>query len=167
MEEACTKFRLFMESSGVSDAIYQTLLKLYKLEKKPNNSVEFLRQNLPPAQSETIAKLKSQLATLNKDIDRLNKMAERAQKSKKRKRVASRVGDETESVTTEYTETIFTDMTDSAFSDVTDILAIGSVITEATEPNVLSTIAEEEGEEKEGERDSVIAERSLPGAVTE
>lgn len=138
MEDACIKFRSFFESSGVSEAITEALSKLFMLKVKPVDSVEFLRQNLPPPERETIKGLKSELAGLYKDIERLNKMALKAEKrKKKRKKPATNVEDGTESVITDYAETI---VTESILTDITE----ESAMTEATRPNALSSIAEED-----------------------
>lgn len=74
MEEACTNFRAYLQSSGVSEALSVALMSLYKLSKRPTNSIEYIRQNLPPEQDETIEKLTHRLHDLKKDIEKLKKM---------------------------------------------------------------------------------------------
>lgn len=74
MEEACNQFRSYLHSSGVADALAASLTSLYQLKKKPENPVEFIRQNLPPTQEETISGLTNELAELTNDIDKLREM---------------------------------------------------------------------------------------------
>lgn len=75
MEDACNKFQSYFYSSGVAEALRSTLVLLREMKKKPKNSVEFIRQNLPPAQTESIASLKYELAQLKKDLVWLMKAA--------------------------------------------------------------------------------------------
>lgn len=132
MEEACTNFRAYLHSSGVSEALSMALLSLYKLSKKPTNPIEYIRQNLPPEQAETIAGLTNQLEDLKKDIEKLKKMLPKEMLPVKAEEAASQMGAES---TFDGTETVFSDVTstiaETVFSDATTTVA-DTVITEAT-----------------------------------
>lgn len=138
MEEACQNFRTYLHSSGVAEALSSTLLSLYRLNKKPTNPVEYLRQNLPPPIPETIAGLQAELDDLNKDIEKLTKMLPRELRPD-RKDLDGAESVMTESGWTDITEaTGFTGITEvteatTDFNELESILEEGeSVISEAT-----------------------------------
>lgn len=73
METPRDEFWQYLQTSGVEETLSEVLQKLYRLEKKPENAVEFLRNNLIPgmaqkldAQMQEIAALKKELAALKK-----------------------------------------------------------------------------------------------------
>lgn len=74
LEEACHNFRTYLESSGVSEILLSTLKTLAEMRHKPHNPVEWIRQNLPPVQEETIDTLTRELKELQKDLDTLRSM---------------------------------------------------------------------------------------------
>lgn len=74
MDEACDNFRTYLASSGTSEALIVALTNLYRMGKRPNNPIEFIRQNLPPVHEETIASLTAELQALRKDCENLRKM---------------------------------------------------------------------------------------------
>lgn len=74
MEEACNKFRNYLQSSGTAEALTASLTSLYRLKKWPESPVEFIRQHLPPVQEETISGLTKELEDLNQDIAKIQKM---------------------------------------------------------------------------------------------
>lgn len=74
MEEACNSFRTYLNSSGIGEALETTLTALFQMKTWPANPMEFIRQNLPPAQNETTASLSAELIDLRKDIENLRKM---------------------------------------------------------------------------------------------
>lgn len=74
MDDACNKFRGYLHKTGVNDAFVIALTELYRLKERPANPTEFIRQNLPPAQAESIASLTAELDELEKEIDNLRKM---------------------------------------------------------------------------------------------
>lgn len=129
MEEACTNFRAYLHSSGVAEALSMALLSLYKLNKKPANPIEFIRQHLPPEQAETIAGLTSQLEDLKKDIEKLRKMLP--------KDVVPEIIQGTDgTMSLDGTETFFSDITSTVAETVVSgtITEVGteSVYSEAT-----------------------------------
>lgn len=132
MEEACTNFRAYLHSSGVSEALSMALLSLYKLSKKPTNPIEYIRQNLPPVQAETIASLTNNLEDLKKDIQKLKKMLPKDMLPVNAEEAASQIGAET---TIDGTETVFSDVTstiaETVISEATTTVA-DTVISEAT-----------------------------------
>lgn len=73
MDEACDSFRDFIRSKGISDALASALESLHRLRRKPKNPIEFIRQNLPPVQEDTIADLTNELEALKKDIQNIRK----------------------------------------------------------------------------------------------
>lgn len=73
MDEACNSFRDFIQSKGISDALVSAMESLHRLRRKPHNPIEFIRQNLPPVQKDTIASLTSELEELKKDIQNIRK----------------------------------------------------------------------------------------------
>lgn len=68
MDEACDNFRSYFQSNGISEALTSIFTKLSRMRRRPENSIEFVRQNLPPAQEDTIARLTNELQELEKDI---------------------------------------------------------------------------------------------------
>lgn len=74
LKEACEKFRTFLYSSGVSDAIVVPLINLCQMRRKPENPIEYIRQNLPPPEDFTVASLTNKLNLLKKDIENFRKM---------------------------------------------------------------------------------------------
>lgn len=72
--EACEKFKTYLYSSGVSDAILVPLISLCQMRRKPENPIEYIRQNLPPPEDFTVASLTNQLNGLRKDIENFRKM---------------------------------------------------------------------------------------------
>lgn len=135
MEEACQNFRTYLHSSGVAEALSSTLLNLYRLNKKPTNPIEFIRQNLPPPLPDTIASLTAELDSLNKDIEKLRKMLP------KDLRPQRKVQEDNVSVTTEMTEatTATGYTTATGITETTD----GTEVTEATTLNELDSVTEE------------------------
>lgn len=71
---AADKFKTYLHSSGVSDAIEAPLIQLFHLRRKPENPIEYIRQNLPPPEDFTVASLTHQLHGLRKDIENFRKM---------------------------------------------------------------------------------------------
>lgn len=73
MDKARNQFWDYLQTSGAENALSEVLQKLYNLDEKPNNAVDFLLNNLDPemsqkleAQSKEIESLKKQLAELKK-----------------------------------------------------------------------------------------------------
>lgn len=147
MEEACTNFRAYLHSSGVSEALSIALLSLYKLNKRPTNSIEYIRQNLPPEQAETIAGLTNQLEELKKDIEKLKKMLPKDVLPEPKEEVEGTMSEMGVESTWDGTETVFSDATttvaETVISDATTTVAetvisdaittvAGTVISDAT-----------------------------------
>ena len=140
MEEACTNFRSYLHSSGVSEALSVALLSLYKLSKKPANPIEYIRQNLPPEQGETTDGLTRRLEDLKKDIEKLKKMLP--------KEVLPVPKDEVDdSVSKMDIESTF-DGTETVFSDAATTIA-ETVLSEAN-TNVAETVISEATVEPDG-----------------
>lgn len=74
MDGACSKFRGYLHKSGVNDAFVVALTELYRKDERPFNPTEFIRQNMPPAQDESIASLTEELEKLEEEIASLRKM---------------------------------------------------------------------------------------------
>lgn len=80
MDKTRNQFWDYLQTSGAENALSEVLQKLYNLDEKPTNAVEFLMNNLDPAlsqkleaQSKEIESLKKQLAELkNKNRKQLN-----------------------------------------------------------------------------------------------
>lgn len=131
MEEACTNFRAYLHSSGVSDALSAALLSLYKTSKKPANPIEYIRQNLPPEQAETIAGLTHRLEDLKKDIEKLKKMLPKEVLPDPKGEDEEETGFES---TFAGTETVFSDATSTV---------VDTVISEAATTTIAETVTSE------------------------
>lgn len=145
MEEACTNFRAYLHSSGVSEALSVALLSLYKLSKKPANPIEYIRQNLPPEQGETIDGLTRRLEDLKKDIEKLKKMLPKEVLPEPKQDVDGSVSKMDIESTFDGTETVFSDaattIAETVLSEATTNVA-ETVISEAT-TNVAETVISE------------------------
>lgn len=84
MDQACNKFRGYLHKTGVNESFVVALTELYRKEERPFNPTEFIRQNMPPAQADSIAGLTKELEELEKEIESLRKMIPEDRLPKKR-----------------------------------------------------------------------------------
>lgn len=146
MEETCIKYRAYLQQSGVMEAISDTLLELFQLgkENRPPNPTEFLRQNLAPAQTDSIASLTAELQELYNEIEKLRKIipADMLPQRPEQSEAGETIADGTESVVTESV------ITESVFSETTDATEMSEMtaMTEATGATELTAITEESAE---------------------
>lgn len=75
MEKARNQFWDYLQTSGAEDALADALQKLYKLEKKPENAVEFLLNNLDPNMAKKIQVQAKEIEALKKELSQLKKKA--------------------------------------------------------------------------------------------
>lgn len=73
MEMARNQFWEYLQSSGAEDALAAVLQKLYQLEKKPENVVEFLLNNLDPNLSKKLQNQTKEIQNLKKELLLLKK----------------------------------------------------------------------------------------------
>lgn len=66
-------FREYLEKSGGEEAIWNVLIKLDKLKAKPEDPVEYLRENMDPKLSENFADLKHEIEEVKGEIDNFAK----------------------------------------------------------------------------------------------
>lgn len=62
-------FREYLVKSGGEEAIWNVLIKLDKLEAKPEDPVEYVRQNMDRKLSENFADLKQEIEEAKGEID--------------------------------------------------------------------------------------------------
>lgn len=75
MEEACISYGLYLNMTGTAEAVSNALLNLFLLKEKPENPVEFIRENLDPKTNEVIAKLKKEIQSAEQELAQLNEIA--------------------------------------------------------------------------------------------
>lgn len=73
MEKARNQFWEYLQSSGAEDALAAALHKLYQLEKKPENVVQFLLNNLDPEMARKVQAQAKEIETLKKELLQLKK----------------------------------------------------------------------------------------------
>lgn len=71
MDEKCDEFKSYLHSSGAMKALKEALASVYRLESWPANPIDFICQNLPCEQNETIAGLTNELEELRKIVEYL------------------------------------------------------------------------------------------------
>lgn len=72
MEDACIAFGLYLNISGTAEAVSNALLNLFLVKKKPNDAVEFVRENLDPNVNKQFEKLKMEIQAAEKELEFLN-----------------------------------------------------------------------------------------------
>lgn len=73
MEKARNQFWDYLQTSGAEDALAGVLQKLYQLEKKPENVVEFLLNNLDPNMVKKIQAQAKEIEALKKELLQLKR----------------------------------------------------------------------------------------------
>lgn len=73
MEKARNQFWDYLQQSGAEDALSSALQKLYNLDKKPRDSVEFLMKNLDPDMAKKLEAQAKEIDSLKKEIAQLKK----------------------------------------------------------------------------------------------
>lgn len=73
MEKARNQFWEYLQSSGAEDALAGALHKLYQLEKKPENVVEFLLNNLDPGMAKKVQAQAKEIESLKKELLQLKR----------------------------------------------------------------------------------------------
>lgn len=151
MEETCIKYRAYLQQSGVLEAISDTLLELFRLgkENRPHNPTEYLRQNLAPAQEESIASLTAKLEELTEEIEKLRKIIPAEMLPQRSE--TDEIADGTESMVaeSEVTESVFSGTTEATemsemtgITEVTELTAITEESTAITESAAAESIAD-------------------------
>lgn len=77
METPRDEFWQYLQTSGVEETLSDVLQKLYRLEKKPENAVEFLRNNLIPGMAQKLEAQTQEIASLKKELTALKKKSRR------------------------------------------------------------------------------------------
>lgn len=72
MEDACIAFGLYLNISDTAEAISNALLNLFLLKDKPDNAVEFIRENLDPSVNLHFAKRKREIQYAEEELAQLN-----------------------------------------------------------------------------------------------
>lgn len=68
MEKARNQFWDYLQTSGAEDALSSVLQKLYQLEKKPENVVEYLLNNLDPNLTKKLHSQAKEIEALKKEL---------------------------------------------------------------------------------------------------
>lgn len=72
MEDACIAFGLYLNISDTAEAVSNALLNLFLLQEKPDNAVEFIRENLDPSVNLHFAKLKREIQSAEEELAQLD-----------------------------------------------------------------------------------------------
>lgn len=72
MEEACIAFGLYLNMTGTAEAVSNALLNLFLSKEKPDNAVEFIRENLDHKVNLNFAKLKKEIQSAEEELAQLN-----------------------------------------------------------------------------------------------
>lgn len=72
MEDACIAFGLYLNMTGTAEAVSNALLNLFLLKEKPDNAVEFIRENLDHKVNLNFVKLKKEIQSAEEELAQLN-----------------------------------------------------------------------------------------------
>lgn len=74
IEEACTEFSAYLNISGAAEAASTALLDLFLLLEKPENPIEFVRENLDQSLNVELAKLKDEVELAKEELAEMNEL---------------------------------------------------------------------------------------------
>lgn len=106
MEEACSEFGLYLNISGTAEAASGALLNLFLLLDKPENPIEFVRENLDPKLNVDLEKLKAKVVQAQEELAELDEIVAelKAQSIRLIEEQAAREGDEYDENIVEWDE---------------------------------------------------------------
>lgn len=74
IEEACTEFGSYLNITGTAEAASNALLNLFLMLEKPEDPLEFVRENLDPHLNVQFAKLKVKVESTREELNELNEL---------------------------------------------------------------------------------------------
>lgn len=77
MESPRDQFWEYLQSSGIEDTLSEVLQKLYRLDEKPANAVEFLKNNLIPGMAQKLNAQTQEIADLKKELSALKRKSKK------------------------------------------------------------------------------------------